>query len=312
MMTAGANPRRYEYRFSKRMLFGLASLFGISLLAAATPYVTPPQSAFAPVLTQLSRINLPPGSPGHFFGTDYLGRDILSQAMWGTRTSLAVGLVAAVLAAAVGSAWGTISAFAGGIIDGIMMRIVDGLLAIPGIILLLSINSLITTPGLTACMPLWALEALHVSAFSYGLLPLVTVIVAISCTTWLEAARIARGKILSIKSQEYFVAAIALGVGPLRMILRHLLPNAASVLLVETTLLVSDAILMESGLSYLGLGLGPSTPSWGSMLNSGQLSLVQGNWWAVVVPGFLITVTVLAVTLLGEGWLEMTGAHKVR
>lgn len=312
IMTAGANPRLYEYRFSKRMLFGAFCLFFLASAGALAPYLTPAESETAPVLTNLSIINLAPGAQGHWLGTDYLGRDILKEILWGTRASLEVGIAAAALAAAFGSVWGAVSAFAGGIIDSIMMRIVDGLLAIPSIILLLALNSLITTPGVVSFMPPLLLEWLHVSSFSYGLLPLVTVIVAISATTWLEAARIARAKVLIVKSEEYISAAIAVGVTPVRMIFRHLLPNSASVLLVEATLLVSDAILMESGLSYLGLGLGPSTPSWGSMLNAGQLSLLQGNWWSVMIPGFLITITVLAVTLLGEGWLEAAGAHRTR
>jgi peptide/nickel transport system permease protein len=309
-MTAGRKPRVYDYRFSKRMLFGAGILFLLVLMAASAPYLAPAQSPFAPVLTNLSDSNILPGGAGHLLGTDYLGRDILREALWGTRASLAVGILAAAFAAAFGSLWGTISAFAGGIVDNIMMRIVDALLSIPSIILLLALNSLITTPGLTAIAPSWALHLLQVSSFSFGLLPLVTVITAISATTWLEAARIARGKILTIKGEEYVAAATACGASPIRMVVRHLLPNAASVLMVEATLLVSDAILMESGLSYLGLGLGPATPSWGSMLSTGQLSLVHGNWWAVLVPGALITMTVLSVTLFGEGWLETTGAHK--
>jgi ABC-type dipeptide/oligopeptide/nickel transport system permease subunit len=310
MMTAGAGPRKYDYRFSKRFIFGAAALLVLVWMAALAPYLTPGQSPYIPVLTNLELTNIPPFSQGHLLGTDYLGRDILSEAMWGTRASLAVGIIAATLAALFGSLWGTVSAFAGGIVDTVMMRIVDGLLAIPSIILLLALNSLITTPGLSGELPGWLQSALHISSFSYGLLPLVIAILAITATTWLEAARIARGKILSIKSEEYIAAATAAGVGSVRMVIRHLLPNAASLLLVEATLLISDAILMESGLSYLGLGLGPATPSWGSMLNSGQLSLVQGNWWAVLIPGLLITTTVLAVTLLVEGWLEMTGTHR--
>ena len=193
-----------------------------------------------------------------------------------------------------------------------MMRIVDGMLSIPNIILLLALDSLITTPGVTSALPSWLLAILHVTSYSYGLLPLATVIIAISATTWLEAARITRAKILIVKSEEYIAAATAVGTGIWGMITKHLLPNAGAVILIEATLLVSDAILMESGLSYLGLGLGPSTPSWGTMLTSGQLSLVQGNWWAVLIPGVLITMTVIAVTLVGEGWLEVTGLHANR
>lgn len=308
-LTTRAVRRSYEIRVSKRVAFGGITLAVLALLALFAPLLVPPHSASTPLLTNLSLINLPPGAQGHVLGTDYLGRDVLAEAVWGARASLGVGVLAAALAVGFGSIYGAVSAFAGGAIDSIMMRVVDGLLAIPNIILLLALNSLISTPALLAQLPPWVLQMFQVSSFSYGLLPLATVIVAISGTTWLEAARVARGKIIAVKAEEFVTAARALGIGGLRMIGCHLLPNASSVILVESTLLVSDAILLESGLSYLGLGLGPATPSWGSMLNSGQLSILQGNWWAVIVPGALITLTVLAVTLLGEGWLETIGAR---
>jgi peptide/nickel transport system permease protein len=156
-------------------------------------------------------------------------------------------------------------------------------------------------------LPAGVLAALNVTSYSYGLVPLLTIILVISATTWLEAARISHAKVTTVKEEEYIEAARALGMSTTRMIVRHLLPNAASVLMVEATLLVSDAVLMESGLSFLGLGLGPATPSWGSMLSSAQTSLIQGNWWAVFVPGLLISLTVGAVSQIGEGWLDLLG-----
>ncbi|HNB25067.1 MAG TPA: ABC transporter permease, partial [Candidatus Melainabacteria bacterium] len=198
----------------------------------------------------------------------------------------------------------------GGPIDTLMMRCVDGLLAIPNIVLLLTINTLLSANTFNS-FPEWSLRLLKVTAFSSGYLPLFTVIVVISATTWLEAARISRSKIQSILLEEYIYSAKALGISVTRMLFRHLMPNAAPVLLVEATLLVSDAILMEAGLSFLGLGLGPSTPSWGSMLTSAQSSLIEGNWWAVVVPGVLITTTVVGVNLLGEGILESQGGKRL-
>jgi ABC-type dipeptide/oligopeptide/nickel transport system permease subunit len=150
-------------------------------------------------------------------------------------------------------------------------------------------------------------ELLGVNNYSYGLMPLVLVIIVISATSWLEAARIARAKVLALRGEEYLIAAKSLGAGTMRTIFNHLLPNAASVLLVEATLLVSDAVLMESGLSFLGLGLGPATPSWGTMLSAAQLSLMEGNWWSVFIPGVLITMTVGAISLLGDGLLELIG-----
>jgi ABC-type dipeptide/oligopeptide/nickel transport system permease subunit len=218
-----------------------------------------------------------------------------------------VGILAAMIAVTFGSFWGSFSAFAGGLIDNVMMRTVDGLLAIPNIILLLALNSILSTPALVKSLPQPLVELLGVNNYSYGLMPLVLVIIVISATSWLEAARIARAKVLALRGEEYLIAAKSLGAGTMRTIFNHLLPNAASVLLVEATLLVSDAVLMESGLSFLGLGLGPATPSWGTMLSAAQLSLMEGNWWSVFIPGVLITMTVGAISSLGDGLLELIG-----
>lgn len=276
-------------------------------MALIAPVAAPLNSDLSPLHIDLSVANLPPASAEHWLGTDNLGRDILAQALWGARSSLIVGLFAAGIAVSIGSLWGALSAIAGGIIDTIMMRAVDGLLSIPSIILLLAINSVVTSPHLIEHVPAFLLQPLRITSYSSGLVPLFTVIVVISATTWLEAARIARARIQVIKSEEYVSAARSIGAGISRLLFKHLLPNAAPVLLVEAALLVSDAVLMEAGLSYLGLGLGPSTPSWGGMLSSAQNSLIQGNWWSVFVPGFLITVTVASVTLFGEGLLARSG-----
>ena len=297
----------YRIRFSKRVVFGSVVLALIAAIALLAPRLAPITYEYSPLSVHLNHINLPPGSPEHLLGTDYLGRDVFAEAIWGSRASLIVGLFAALIAVSFGSIWGSLSAFAGGLVDTLMMRIVDGLLSIPSIILLLALNSLLSAPGLVAGFPPILLSLLQITSYSYGNLPIVTVVTVISATTWLEAARISRAKITSVKSEEYIEAAQALGMSTSRMLFRHLLPNAASVLMVEATLLVSDAVLMESGLSFLGLGLGPSNPSWGSMLTSAQVSLTQGNWWAVFIPGFLITLTVGSVNLIGEGWLEMLG-----
>lgn len=297
----------YRIRFSKRIVFGSLVLALIAAVAILAPRLAPISFEYSPIAVHLDHINLPPFSPGHLFGTDYLGRDVFAEAIWGSRASLIVGLFAALIAVSFGSVWGSLSAFAGGWIDSLMMRIVDGLLSIPSIILLLALNSLLNAPGIVGSLPQPVLDALHITSYSFGNLPIVIVVSVISATTWLEAARISRAKITSVKSEEYIEAARSLGMSTRRMLFNHLLPNAASVLMVEATLLVSDAVLMESGLSYLGLGLGPANPSWGSMLTAAQISLTQGNWWAVFIPGVLITLTVGSVNMIGEGWLEMLG-----
>lgn len=297
----------YRIRFSKRIVFGSFILALIAAIAFLAPRLAPITYEYSPLAVHLDHINLPPNSVGHLMGTDYLGRDVFAEAIWGSRASLLVGLFAALIAVSFGSIWGSLSAFAGGIVDSLMMRTVDGLLSIPSIILLLALNSLLNAPGIVASLPPFLQSMLNITSYSFGNLPIVTVVTVISATTWLEAARISRAKITSVKSEEYIEAAHSLGMSTFRMLFRHLLPNAASVLMVEATLLVSDAVLMESGLSFLGLGLGPSNPSWGSMLTSAQISLTQGNWWAVFIPGLLITLTVGSVNMIGEGWLEMLG-----
>ena len=299
-------------RLGSRLLAGASALIILVILAMVAPILFPIDSALSPMHLNLNATNLTPGSSGHFLGTDYLGRDVCSQALWGARATLIVSILAATIAASFGSLWGAFSAFAGGVIDAIMMRIVDGLLAIPNIILLLALNSIMSTPTLVNSFPASIAHLLGVNNYSFGIMPLVLVVTVISATSWLEAARVARAKVLALKSEEYLLAAKSIGSSDIRTVFKHLLPNCASVIFVEATLLVSDAVLMESGLSFLGLGLGPATPSWGTMLSSAQLSLMEGNWWSVFIPGLLITLTVGSISLLGEGLLELLGqSHHV-
>ncbi len=305
-------------RSGKRLRPGLRTAGGalllslLAVMALLAPGVWPLTGTHTPIDVDLSLANLPPASAGHLLGTDFLGRDILCESMWGARASLAVGILAAGIAVSVGSLWGAMSALAGGAVDAVMMRVVDGLLSIPALVLVLALQSFMSSPQLTAVLPPAVLAGLAVSPWSHGLMPLATIVLVISATTWLEAARLARAQVMTIRSQEYVLAARSLGVGRLGMLLRHLLPNAAVPLVVEATLLVSDAVLMEAGLSYLGLGLGPGIPSWGQMVASAQMSLIDGNWWAALTPGILISALVLAVNLLGEGWLEVTGSRHHR
>lgn len=297
-------------RFNSRLLLGALLLFGLAMLAITAPMFHPITPDSLPIDTDLTKCNLPPLTPGYPFGTDSLGRNVLGQCMWGARASLFVGLTAASLAVAFGCIWGSLSAMAGGVVDSIMMRIVDGFLTVPNLILLLVLQSLLTAPQVLALLPKPLLDSMMVSSISNGILPVVTVICVIAATTWLEAARLARSRVLTVKSEEYISAAKALGVSDFHMLFRHLLPNILSIVIVESTLLVSDAVMMEAGLGFLGLGLGPSTPSWGRMLSGAQYSLLNGNWWSVALPGLLITTTILAVHMVADGWLEILGVNK--
>lgn len=290
-----------------RMSLSIGLVVFLALLPIVAPIVHPVHPPLTPSHVDLLAANVPPFSDGHFLGTDSLGRDVLAMALWGARTSLALGLVAAMLAVSFGTLWGAVSSLIGGFIDTVMMRIVDGLLAIPPLILLLALSALVNGPAFADTLPQAVLSSLNVTSYSLGLLPFVTVISVIAATSWLEAARIAHSKISAIQLEEYIEAARALGASTSHTLFRHLVPNASRIILIQATLLISDAIVMEAGLSFLGLGLSPDTPSWGTMLRQASSDLFLGNWWAPMVPAALISLTVLAVELLGESLLRVIG-----
>lgn len=215
-------------------------------------------------------------SPGgeHLFGTDLLNRDILSRVASGGRISLTVGLLSVVLAISLGATIGLTAGYSGGWIDMILMRTVDGALAIPRLFVLLLVLAVFTP------IPLWLF------------------ILVLGTTGWFAVSRIVRGEALRIKTELYVQAARALGAGGSRVIFRHLLPNALGPLLVAATLGVGDVILLEAGLSYLGLGIQPPTASWGGMIFDAR-SVFFAAPWTHLFPGLAIVLTVLAINLLG-------------
>lgn len=285
------------------MLIALSPLFSNLILPIFGLTIEPP-------ISNLSAVNLAPSlNLPHILGTDALGHDLVKMIAYGALGSLSVGLCSALVAVTLGNIWGAAAALAGGAIDSLMMRLVDALLAVPSIILLLTLSSILSAPELVEHFPPFLLKALGVTNYTDGLLPYFIVILAITATTWLESARVARARVLAIKEEDFFLAAQALGSSFIELLSKHLLPALATTAVVEGTLLVSDAIIMESGLSFLGLGLGPSTPSWGSMLKDAQSCLTAGNWWAAVIPGLLICFTVLSVHMLGEGFFASKRAR---
>lgn len=218
---------------------------------------------------------LPPSSE-HWMGTDRNGRDVYSRLIKGGQVSLATGFAAVALVMTIGVVLGAASGYLGGLVDAAIMRFTDILLAIPLILLLITSASLFT-PSIA------------------------TTIIVIGVSSWPGAARLVRGQFLALKNQEYITAARSIGATPNRIMMRHLFPNSLAIIIVETTLWLSYAILLEASLSYLGLGVQIPTPSWGNMLRDGQSELLFGAWWLTLFPGLAIFITVLAFNLLGDG-----------
>ena len=250
---------------------GALLLAAIAAAAAVGPLILPDPLAQPCVLTCR---NLPP-SVAHPFGTDDLSRDILSRVANGGRISLAVAVLAVGLSVTLGAAVGLVAGYWGGAVDAALMRLVDAALAIPRLFLLLLV------------LAVWEQA------------PVATLIVLIGATGWFGTGRLVRGEVLRLREETYVRAAEALGANRRRIIFRHLLPNTAGPLLVAATLGVGDVILLEAGLSFLGLGVQPPTPSWGGMILDAKSVLVAAPW-AGIFPGLAIVVTVLSANLFGD------------
>jgi peptide/nickel transport system permease protein len=260
-------------RFTRNRLAsaGAVGVLVLVVLAVLAPWVAPRDPLYIDMDHKFAR----PGEAGFVLGADELGRDILSRLLHAGRVSLAVGLITAVIAVLVGSLLGAIAGFYGGAVDSAIMRIVDVLLSIPTIFLLLAL-----------------------SAFLKPTMGTITLIIGLN--SWMSVARMVRAQVLSLKEQEFVLAARAAGAGARRLIVRQLLPNAVAPVLVAATLTVATAILLESSLSYLGYGIQPPTASWGNMLNNAQSYVLYAPWVAVY-PGAMISLTVLSFNFAGDG-----------
>jgi peptide/nickel transport system permease protein len=252
---------------------GLVLVLGLFAVALLARWLAP----YDPDFIDLKQVLMPP-SPAHLLGTDTLGRDVLSRIIFGARVSLLVGFVAVGIATLIGVLVGALAGYYGGVLDQILMRLVDLMLCFPTIFLILAVIAVLGPS-------IWNIMAV------------------IGLTGWMGVARLVRAEFLSLREREFVVAARALGASDVRLIWRHLLPNALTPVMVSATLGVAGAILVESSLSFLGLGVQPPTPSWGNMLTMGKDN-IEIAWWLSVFPGLAILVTVMSYNLLGEGIRE--------
>jgi peptide/nickel transport system permease protein len=247
----------------------VVSLGALAAVAILAPLLAP----YAPDAVDLTARRQAP-SLAHWFGTDELGRDVLTRVMHGARVSLAIGLLAATLSVALGTAIGTVAGFLRGAVDALLMRTTDAMLAVPRLPLLMILAAILRPP-----------------------IPLLIVLVA--AVGWMETARVVRSETLSLADRDFVEAARALGLTRPRLLFRHLLPNVAGTVIVSATLAVGRSILLESALSFFGVGVQPPAASWGNMLYQAQSTMTSEPWLALF-PGLAIFATTLAVTAAGE------------
>ncbi|HMK44630.1 MAG TPA: oligopeptide ABC transporter permease [Dissulfurispiraceae bacterium] len=260
------------HRFSRNRLaiVGLTAIFLLAAVALFAPLLSP----YDPTAINVYQVLSPPDA-SHLFGTDELGRDVLTRMLWGGRVSLKVGFVAVGISISIGTLVGALAGFYGRRIDAILMRFVDIMLAFPTLFLILAVIAILE-PSIS------------------------TIMIIIGLTGWMGVSRLVRAEFLTLKERDFIAAARAAGAGDARLILRHILPNALAPVFVSATFGIAGAILTESGLSFLGLGVQPPDPSWGNILTSGKDNITVA-WWLSVFPGLAILVTVLSYNLVGEG-----------
>ena len=286
--------RRFAWEIFHAPIAAWSALVLLCLfLAAIGAPVLAPYDAFDPASANVADARLPPGSPGLFgdtylLGTDPQGRDLLSAMMYGLRTSLAVGFGSVALAALIGVTLGLLGGYFGGILDAIVMRIADIQLSLPPILVALLID------GLTLSL---------LDRSQHDLLAIPALILAISTSLWVQFARTVRARAQVEKNKEYVLAARITGVGTFRVLTAHILPNVLTPVLVIATVNLSVAILVESTLSFLGVGVPATQPSLGTLVRIGNEFLFSGDWWMSILPGGLLITLALSINLLGD-WLR--------
>ncbi|XWN29355.1 MAG: ABC transporter permease [Devosia sp.] len=260
-----------KFRSNRLAMVGLMILLALILMALFAPLLAP----YDPFVQDLGNRLQPIGSPGHLLGTDSLGRDILSRLIYGSRITLYIVILVALIAPVAGLLVGTVAGYAGGIVDAALMRITDIFLAFPRLVLALA----------------------FVAALGAGI---ENAVIAISLTAWPPYARIARAETLTIRNSDYISAVQLQGAGPIRIITKHIWPLCISSLIVRVTLDMAGIILAAAGLGFLGLGAQPPSPEWGAMISEGR-KFILDHWWVATVPGLAIFTVSLAFNLLGDG-----------
>jgi peptide/nickel transport system permease protein len=260
-----------RFRSNPLTLWGFGLISFLIVVAIVAPWITPHNPLDQNLLNRLK-----PPSSTHWFGTDELGRDVFSRVLVGIRVSLAIGAMSALISISIGTFIGLISGYWRGWLDAVLMRLVDIVLCFPTLFLILMILAVLDKPNIYMIMAV------------------------IGLTSWAGLARLVRGEVLSMRERDFMLVAKGLGLSPQRILFVHLLPNVISPVLVAATLTVGGAILTESGLSFLGLGVQPPLPSWGNILTSGK-DFIHSAWWLSLFPGLAILTTTLSLNMLGEG-----------
>ena len=257
-------------RKNKMAMFSLGILFFMVVVAIATPWLAPYSYE-----TQDLQLGASAPSQAHWFGTDIFGRDQLTRVMYGSRISLMVGFVATTVALLIGVLWGATAGFVGGRVDALMMRTVDALYALPFTIFIILLTVIFGSSMLLLFLAIGAVE-------------------------WLTMARIVRGQVLALKHQEFIDAAITMGLSSRQIVMRHLIPNTLGTVIIYATLTVPGVILLESFLSFLGLGIQPPASSWGSLISHG-VETMEEYPWLLIYPGLVLSITLFSLNFLGDG-----------
>lgn len=273
--TRGRSPLDVAWRRFRANRLAVAALIVMTLmcvLAVLAPLIAPyDPSAIDNVLATRYQ----PPSAAHLFGTDDFGRDLFSRALFGARVSLSIGVLATVVAVGFGTLYGAMAGHFGGLIDNVLMRIIDVVIAFPTFFLMLMLVGLFEAD-------------------------IVALVLILGFTSWTQTARLVRGEILALKARDFIEGARAIGLPARLIMMRHLIPNALASVLVTAALMVGGMIGAEAGLSFLGIGIRPPTPSWGNMVSAGQDALLVA-WWIAFFPGSLLALTILSFNLLADG-----------